>query len=92
MRSSLHINLLVDNWVTVPTNSTLTVHKQTVMIHPIVDEFHNSNPSCSRNSDFARDKGLTGKTSPADPQTEGLAKVIGHSTDTYATSEGLIEK
>lgn len=29
-----------DNWVTVPTNSTLTIHKQTVMIHPIVDEYY----------------------------------------------------
>ncbi|KAJ5050477.1 uncharacterized protein L3040_002358 [Drepanopeziza brunnea f. sp. 'multigermtubi'] len=26
------------NWVTVPTNSTLTIHKQTVMVHPIIDE------------------------------------------------------
>ncbi|KAL1955239.1 hypothetical protein VTO42DRAFT_8898 [Malbranchea cinnamomea] len=28
------------NWVTVPTNSILTIHKQTVLIHPIVDDFY----------------------------------------------------
>ncbi|KAF2429717.1 N-terminal nucleophile aminohydrolase [Tothia fuscella] len=48
-----------DNWVTVPTNSTLTIHKQTVMIHPIIDEFYNTNPSHSRSSQFAQTKGQT---------------------------------
>jgi len=48
-----------DNWVTVPTNSTLTIHKQTVMIHPIIDEFYNENPSHTRSSQFAQTKGQT---------------------------------
>lgn len=47
-----------DNWVTVPTNSTLTIHKQTVMIHPIIDEFYSHNPSYSRSAGFAVSKGL----------------------------------
>ena len=47
-----------DNWVTVPTNSTITIHKQTVMIHPIIDEYYNHSPSYSRSSDFAVSKGL----------------------------------
>lgn len=47
-----------DNWVTVPTNSILTIHKQTVLIHPILDEFYNRNPSCSRSSVLAVSKGL----------------------------------
>ncbi|KAI9711750.1 MAG: hypothetical protein M1820_001895 [Bogoriella megaspora] len=46
-----------DNWVTVPTNSILTIHRQTVMIHPILDEFYNHNPSHSRSSKFAEEKG-----------------------------------
>src|ERR1700761_2463821 len=50
---------LSDNWVTVPTNSTLTIHKQTVMIHPIIDEFYNENPSHTRSSQFAQTKGQT---------------------------------
>ncbi|CAF9906435.1 MAG: hypothetical protein GOMPHAMPRED_004705 [Gomphillus americanus] len=51
-----------DNWVTVPTNSVLTIHKQTVMIHPIIDEFYSDNPSYTRSSAFANDKGLVSKT------------------------------
>ena len=47
-----------DNWVTVPTNSTITIHKQTVMIHPIIDEYYNHSPSYSRSSGFAVSKGL----------------------------------
>jgi glutamine amidotransferase len=46
-----------DNWVTVPTNSTLTIHNQTLMIHPIRDEFYSPNPSHERSSQFARTKG-----------------------------------
>ncbi|RMZ71096.1 glucosamine 6-phosphate synthetase [Pyrenophora seminiperda CCB06] len=48
-----------DNWVTVPTNSTLTISKQTVMIHPIVDEFYSHNPSHERSANFAQKKGQT---------------------------------
>ncbi|KAF1957695.1 N-terminal nucleophile aminohydrolase [Byssothecium circinans] len=48
-----------DNWVTVPTNSTLTIHKQTVMIHPIVDEFYSANPAHTRSAGFAQAKGQT---------------------------------
>ncbi|EDU48839.1 glutamine amidotransferase [Pyrenophora tritici-repentis] len=48
-----------DNWVTVPTNSTLTISKQTVMIHPIVDEFYSRNPSHERSANFAQQKGQT---------------------------------
>lgn len=46
-----------DNWVTVPTNSTLTIHNQTVLIHPIIDEFYNPSPSFKRSSAFAETKG-----------------------------------
>ena len=49
---------ITDNWVTVPTNSVLTIHKQTVLIHPIKDEFYSRDPAHSRNADFAIDKGL----------------------------------
>ena len=46
------------DWVTVPTNSVLTIHKQTVMVHPILDEFYNANPSYSRSGKFAVSQGL----------------------------------
>ncbi|OAL05363.1 N-terminal nucleophile aminohydrolase [Phaeosphaeriaceae sp. SRC1lsM3a] len=48
-----------DNWVTVPTNSTLTISKQTVMIHPIIDEFYSPNPAHERSAGFAQAKGQT---------------------------------
>ena len=44
--------------MTVPTNSTLTIHRQMVMLHPIIDEYHNPDPSYVRNSKFAVSKGL----------------------------------
>lgn len=46
-----------DNWVTVPTNSTLSIHKQTVMIHPIIDENYNQQPSFTRSSKLVQEKG-----------------------------------
>lgn len=49
----------LDNWVTVPTNSTLTISKQTVMIHPIIDEFYSPNPAHERSAGFAQAKGQT---------------------------------
>lgn len=51
-----------DNWVTVPTNSTLTIHKQTVMIHPIIDEFYSHSPNATRSANFARTKGQSSGT------------------------------
>ncbi|KEQ90913.1 hypothetical protein AUEXF2481DRAFT_525343 [Aureobasidium subglaciale EXF-2481] len=48
-----------DNWVTVPTNSTVTIHNQTVLIHPIIDDFYNPSPSFKRSSKFAETKGQT---------------------------------
>ena len=45
------------------------------MIHPILDEFYNKNPSYTRNSQFAKDKGLVSNapgTAEADtPSTHG---------------------
>ncbi|KFZ02759.1 hypothetical protein V502_11551 [Pseudogymnoascus sp. VKM F-4520 (FW-2644)] len=48
-----------DNWVTVPTNSTLTIHNQTVMVHPIIDENYSQNPAHKRSAQFVAEKGLT---------------------------------
>ena len=66
-----------DNWVTVPTNSTITIHKQTVMIHPIIDEYYNHSPSYTRSSGFAVSKGLVsnapGATQPITPGNLGNA-------------------
>ncbi|KAI9716629.1 MAG: hypothetical protein M1828_007607 [Chrysothrix sp. TS-e1954] len=65
-----------DNWVTVPTNSTLTIHKQTVMIHPIIDEYYNHSPSFTRSSKLVREKGqMAAKTEGSTPDPKGSGGV-----------------
>ncbi|CAK3796596.1 glutamine amidotransferase DUG3 [Lecanosticta acicola] len=46
-----------DNWVTVPTNSVLTIHNQNVLIHPILDEFYLREAVVVRSERYAADKG-----------------------------------
>ena len=36
----------------------VTIHKQMVMLHPIIDNYYKSDPSYVRNSKFAVSKGL----------------------------------
>ncbi|KAK3378356.1 nucleophile aminohydrolase [Podospora didyma] len=47
-----------ENWVNVPTNSILTIHNQTVMVHPIMDQYYDRNPHHRRSAAFVRTKGL----------------------------------
>jgi glutamine amidotransferase len=47
-----------ENWVNVPTNSILTIHGQTVMVHPIIDAYSNRGPAHSRSAAFVQTKGL----------------------------------
>lgn len=51
-------NRFAENWVNVPTNSILTIHRQTVMVHPIVDKYYSKSPSHVRSSAFVQTKGL----------------------------------
>lgn len=76
-----------------PLNSTLTIHKQTVMIHPIIDEFYSHDPSHSRSSRFAQAKGQTvtrpDKTIVSQPMTrEGSGCITPNSTP-GDTSDGI---
>ena len=64
-----------DNWVTVPTNSVLTIHNQTVLIHPILDEYYNHAPDLPRSSRFAADKGQT--VGDGGPVEKGGAGAVG---------------
>lgn len=47
-----------ENWVNVPTNSILTVHNQTVMVHPILDQYYDRDPHHRRSAAFVIAKGL----------------------------------
>ncbi|KAK0668844.1 nucleophile aminohydrolase [Cercophora samala] len=48
-----------ENWVNVPTNSILTIHNQTVMVHPIKDQYYDRNPQHRRSAAFVRARGLS---------------------------------
>ncbi|KAK4460697.1 nucleophile aminohydrolase [Cladorrhinum samala] len=48
-----------ENWINVPTNSILTIHNQTVMVHPIMDKYYDRNPHHRRSAAFVRAKGLS---------------------------------
>ncbi|TLD25479.1 hypothetical protein PspLS_05567 [Pyricularia sp. CBS 133598] len=48
-----------ENWVNVPTNSILTIHGQTVMVHPIMDQFSNHSPYHTRSAAYVQTKGLS---------------------------------
>lgn len=54
-------NVPIDNWVTVPTNTILTIQHQTVLMHPIKDEFYDDSPFHNRSSCYADSKGLVSK-------------------------------
>ena len=76
--------LAADNWVTVPTNSVITIHKQTVMIHPIEDQYYCPAPSYQRSTGYAVSKGLvstapgiTEGNEPPAAQAEALKAKLG---------------
>ncbi|KUL83155.1 hypothetical protein ZTR_10098 [Talaromyces verruculosus] len=62
------------NWVTVPTNSILTIHKQTVLLHPIVDEFYNDDPNHDRSSVYALSKGFAPPAAVTPKKSTAAAK------------------
>ena len=64
-----------DNWVTVPTNSILTIHNQTVLIHPIRDEFYVERASYERSSGFAVSKGLVSTSTAGEETNKAEQKV-----------------
>ena len=65
---------MLENWVNVPTNSILTIHHQTVMVHPILDKYYEGDPYHIRSSAFVQEKGLitNEKTSSGSQSPERL--------------------
>ena len=49
------------NWLSVPTNTIVTICNQTVYVRPIKDEYYDPDPSTERSTGFARSKGLVAK-------------------------------
>lgn len=60
------------DWICVPTNSTITIKKQTVMLHPIIDEYYQANPTFIRSREFAESRGLMGTI----PKEQGTDKEV----------------
>lgn len=73
------LTYITDNWVSVPTNSVVTIHKQTVMLHPILDEFYSEDLNHDRSSCYAVSKGLVstapGTTVPPQNSKDTCASV-----------------
>ncbi|KAF8420393.1 nucleophile aminohydrolase [Tirmania nivea] len=63
------------DWVTVPTNSILSINKQTVLIHPVVDKYYQPDPSFSRSAAFVESKGMVGR-GPEKGVAEGVKGVM----------------
>jgi glutamine amidotransferase len=47
-----------NDWIAIPTNTVITIKRQTVLLHPILDEYYDKEPGQPRSSHFAESKGL----------------------------------
>ncbi|KAG6030114.1 hypothetical protein E4U41_000171 [Claviceps citrina] len=93
-----------ENWVNVPTNSILTIHRQTVMIQPILDKYYDRDPYHVRSSAFVQAKGLVSnekvpsRTSPtsgsgtASSSFEGYKKLTAHTLCSRSISPDLARR
>lgn len=92
-----------ENWVNVPTNSILTIHRQTVMMHPILDKYYERDPYHVRSSAFVQAKGLvsnekvptSGSASPAIDGACGhdsFKKFMGCATGNRSLSPDLVRR
>ncbi|KAL7915154.1 N-terminal nucleophile aminohydrolase [Trichoderma velutinum] len=86
-----------ENWVNVPTNSILTIHQQTVMVHPILDKYYEGDPYHIRSSAFVQEKGLitnektsSGSQSPA--SIDGIRKTAAQSLFAGGLSPDLVRR
>lgn len=61
-----------EDWTAVPTNSILTIKKQTILLHPILDEYYQDDPFFHRSSKLAESKGLMGAVPLAHPTNQNV--------------------
>lgn len=73
------------DWVTVPTNSVLTITNDSVLLHPILDKYFVEAGSAVRNDQFAREKGLLGSSDISDlrPEREETLRRASMGTDAH---------
>ena len=76
-----------------PTNSTVTIHNQTVLIHPIIDEFYQPSPSFKRSSKFAETKGqITTEMAKTSTQPVGSPAELTRASSSDDLAEKLSQK
>ncbi|OJI97320.1 hypothetical protein ASPVEDRAFT_286691 [Aspergillus versicolor CBS 583.65] len=75
------------NWVSVPANSIVTIHKQTVLLHPILDEFYSEDLNHDRSSCYAVSKGLVSTAPGTTVQPQGADAVA--TPDIRVSAPGL---
>lgn len=66
-----------------PTNSILTIHRQTVMVHPIIDKFYRKDPYHVRSSAFVQEKGLVSNFKLSSASLGAAKSTPQASLDTY---------
>lgn len=49
-----------NDWISVPTNSTISIKNLNVLLHPIIDEYYSKDPIQPRSYQFASSKGMLG--------------------------------
>ncbi|KAG0675448.1 hypothetical protein C6P40_001827 [Pichia californica] len=55
-----------NDWISVPTNSTISISKLNVLLHPIIDEYYSEDPIQQRSNQFAISKGMLGSYPASD--------------------------
>ncbi|AMD19427.1 HBR526Cp [Eremothecium sinecaudum] len=60
------------DWTAMPTNSFLTIKNQSVLLHPIIDEYYQEDPLYARDTLLAESKGLMGSI----PVSKATAKDV----------------
>lgn len=75
--------------MSVPTNSILTIHKQTVLLHPILDEFYDDDPNMDRSSCYAVSQGQSAAQGTAVPSQSAAAACTPPEPDSADTNEHI---
>lgn len=94
------------DWVTVPTNSILSINKQTVLIHPIIgnppyispsltiltppDQYYQASPSYTRSTAFAESKGMVGQGPEAALNRAAAAAAVSEAAATLKVNGTLL--
>lgn len=67
----------------------LTIQKQSVLIHPIIDEFYDDDPNHDRSAGFAVSKGLVSKAPGTTVAPDGESISVTSDSSTPATTSTL---